>query len=194
VLKIKHWNINSLYKKQAKKLMQCPGLFARRLLLNIFIHSLDLKLKILTLFYHHPLLYIMKKQLAAGWNGSRWFRLQCVSSCEWSKIWQQKFTGTKDLPKNAIDALQKCNISIFLSTFKLLQILATLSVTTSSSEWSFSTLKRLKTYLWNTTCENRLNSLAMMNIHSDIDPDDVLNKLTTKTRRLRLTTVVKCKL
>ncbi|KAL5239818.1 hypothetical protein ACI65C_007228 [Semiaphis heraclei] len=24
-----------------------------------------------------------------------------------TKIWQQKFTGTKDLPKNAIDALQK---------------------------------------------------------------------------------------
>jgi len=41
------------------------------------------------------------------------------------KVWQQKFTGTEDLPKNAIDALQKCNISIFPSTFKLLQILAT---------------------------------------------------------------------
>jgi hypothetical protein len=26
------------------------------------------------------------------------------------KIWQQQFTRTKDLPKNAIDALQKCNI------------------------------------------------------------------------------------
>jgi hypothetical protein len=36
------------------------------------------------------------------------------------KIWQQKFTGTKDLLKNAIDALQKCNILIFPSTFKLL--------------------------------------------------------------------------
>jgi hypothetical protein len=81
------------------------------------------------------------------------------------KIWQQKFTRTKDLPKNAIDALQKCNTSIFPSTFKLLQILATLSVTTANSERSFSTLKRLKTYLRNTTCENRLNGLAMMNIH-----------------------------
>lgn len=104
------------------------------------------------------------------------------------KIWQQKFTGIKDLSKNAIDALQNCNMSIFPSTFKLLQILATLPVTTASSERSFSTLKRLKTYLRNSTCENRLNGLAMMNIHSDImiDPDDVLNKLATKTRRLRL--------
>jgi hypothetical protein len=63
------------------------------------------------------------------------------------KIWQQKFTGTKDLPKNAIDALQKCNISP--STFKLLQILATLPVTTANSEPYFSTIKRLKTYLRN---------------------------------------------
>jgi hypothetical protein len=48
------------------------------------------------------------------------------------KIWEQKFT--KDLPKNDINALQKCNISIFPSTFKLLQILATLPVTTANSE------------------------------------------------------------
>jgi hypothetical protein len=104
------------------------------------------------------------------------------------KIWQQKFIGTKDLPKNAIDALQKCNTSIFPSTFKLLQILTTLPVTTANIERSFSTLIRLKTYLRNTTCENRLNGLAMMNIHSDImiNPDDVLNKLATKTRKLRL--------
>jgi hypothetical protein len=104
------------------------------------------------------------------------------------KIWQQKFTRTKNLPKNAIDALQKCYISIFPSTFKLLQILATLSVTIANSERFFSTLKRLKTYLRNTTCENRLNGLAMMNIHSDImiNPDDVPNKLATKTRKLWL--------
>jgi hypothetical protein len=57
------------------------------------------------------------------------------------KIWQQKFTGSKDLPKNAIDALKKCNISIFFSTFKLLQILATLPVITAYSERSFSTSK-----------------------------------------------------
>jgi len=79
-------------------------------------------------------------------------------------------------------------MSVFPSTFKLLQILATLPVTIASSERSFSTLKRLKTYLRNTTSENRLNGLAMMNIHSDImiDPDYAINKLATKTRRLRL--------
>jgi hypothetical protein len=96
--------------------------------------------------------------------------------------------GNKNLPKNAIDALQKCNISIFSTTIKLLQILAILPVTTANSKRYFLTLKRLKKYLRNTTCENRLNGLAMMNIHSDImiNPDDVLNKLATKTRKLWL--------
>ncbi|KAE9542517.1 hypothetical protein AGLY_003378 [Aphis glycines] len=106
------------------------------------------------------------KQLVEMYQGD----LDCsvLAAVSEIKIWHQKFTATKDLPKNAIDALQKCNVSIFPSTFKLLQILATLPVTTASSERSFSTLKRLKTYLRNTTCENRLNGLAMMNIHSDI--------------------------
>ncbi|XP_008189956.1 52 kDa repressor of the inhibitor of the protein kinase-like [Acyrthosiphon pisum] len=104
------------------------------------------------------------------------------------KTWQQKFLQTQVFPKNALDALQECNETIFPSTFKLLQILATLPVTTASSERSFSTLKRLKTYLRNTTCENRLNGLALLNIYREIilQPEDVLNKLAIKTRRIRL--------
>lgn len=104
------------------------------------------------------------------------------------KTWQQKFVGNPNSPKNAIDALEQCNVTIFPTTFKLLQILATLPVTTASSERSFSTLKRLKTYLRNTTSQNRLNGLAMMNTHNDIiiSPEDVLNVLAAKTRRLRL--------
>lgn len=62
------------------------------------------------------------------------------------KTWQQKIVQSQVFPKNALDALKKCNEMIFPSTFKLLQILATLPVTTTNSERSFSTLKRLKTY------------------------------------------------
>jgi len=49
--------------------------------------------------------------------------------------------------------------------------MATLPVTTCSSERSFSTLRRLKTYLRNTTGEDRLNGLALLNIHRDIKID-----------------------
>ncbi|KAL4134796.1 hypothetical protein QTP88_006508 [Uroleucon formosanum] len=99
------------------------------------------------------------------------------------KTWQQKFAQTRVFPKNS---LQECNEKIFPSTFKLLQILATLPVITGSSERVFSTLKRLKTYLWNTTFENRLNGLAFLNIYREIilQPENVLNKLAIKTRRI----------
>lgn len=51
---------------------------------------------------------------------------------------------------------------------KLLQIFITLPVATASGERSFSTLRRIKTYLRNTTGQIRLNGLSMLNIHRDI--------------------------
>ena len=50
------------------------------------------------------------------------------------------------LPTNAIDALEACNEGLFPNVGKLLAILATLTVTTATSEYSFSTMLRLKTY------------------------------------------------
>ncbi|KAF0705452.1 52 kDa repressor of the inhibitor of the protein kinase-like [Aphis craccivora] len=48
----------------------------------------------------------------------------------------------------------------------MLKIFSILPVTTASVEKSFSTLKLIKTYL-----RNRLNGLALLNIHRDIDLD-----------------------
>ena len=53
----------------------------------------------------------------------------------------------------------------------LIQILATLPVTTASNKCSFSALKYLKTYLRNTTMEVRLNGLALLYVHRDISLD-----------------------
>ncbi|XP_060855245.1 zinc finger MYM-type protein 1-like [Metopolophium dirhodum] len=71
--------------------------------------------------------------------------------------------------KNAINILNNCNSDLFPNVFKLLQILVTLPVTSCEAERSFSTLKRIKTYLRNSTSESRLNGLAALNIHYDID-------------------------
>ena len=65
---------------------------------------------------------------------------------------------------------------------------ATLPVTTATAERSFSTLRRLKTYLRTTMTGERLNGLALMTIHRDIstkiDPQDVISRLAKKSRRL----------
>lgn len=69
----------------------------------------------------------------------------------------------------------------------LLQILYTLPITSSTAERSFSTLRRLKTYLRSTMTEERLNGLALLNIHKDIamhlQAEDVVNIFARKHQR-----------
>ncbi|KAG5882839.1 hypothetical protein JTB14_022350 [Gonioctena quinquepunctata] len=93
-------------------------------------------------------------------------------------LWYQKFSKTshQQRPRNALDALNLCNPDIYPNVFIILEIFATLPISTSSPERSFSTLRRLKSYLRNTTSENRLNGLAHLNIHREIhvDPKDVM--------------------
>ena len=58
------------------------------------------------------------------------------------------------------------------------------------AERSFSTMKRLKTYLRSTMLEERLNSLAVLNIHRDVcnkvveeDMDKLINKFAEGSGR-----------
>jgi hypothetical protein len=59
-------------------------------------------------------------------------------------------------------------------------------VTIVAVERSFSILRRLKTYLRNTMGEERLNGLALMNVHRGIQLDisEVLDRMSKKNRRL----------
>jgi hypothetical protein len=103
------------------------------------------------------------------------------------QLWYSRNCDAVDAPlKHAMDALAVCNQSTFPAIHSLLHILVTLPVTTASSERSFSTLRRLKTYLRNTTSEERLNGLALLQIHRDvhISEEEVLDELAKKSRRM----------
>ncbi|XP_058836416.1 uncharacterized protein LOC131693000 [Topomyia yanbarensis] len=96
-------------------------------------------------------------------------------------------------PRNAIEALSHCDEDLLPTIYSLYKIMATIPVTTCTAERSFSTLKLLKTYLRNSTSEERLNGLALMFIHEDIEvneDEDGLAKLgesrSTAFRRLML--------
>lgn len=103
-------------------------------------------------------------------------------------LWKQKWVASEELPRNFIDALNLCNIFIFPNVYNILKACATLPVTVASTERSFSTLKRIKTYLRNSTCENRLNGLATLNIHRDITltTDAVMDIFKEKNRKISL--------
>ena len=81
--------------------------------------------------------------------------------------WRRKWLNADQdhLPRSAAQALEECNHEFFPSVRKLLRILCTLSITSAECERSFSTLRRLKTYLRATMTSERESGLALMNIH-----------------------------
>ncbi|XP_022162591.1 52 kDa repressor of the inhibitor of the protein kinase-like [Myzus persicae] len=100
-------------------------------------------------------------------------------------LWQEKCNEIH-VSKSALDVFSECDHMIFPHIHKLLKNLITLPVTTATGERSFSTLKRLKTYIRNSIGQPRLNDLALMNIHRDIkiNTDEVIDEMSTKSRRL----------
>lgn len=91
-------------------------------------------------------------------------------------FWRQRWVGPETQPKTFIESLNLCNDALFPNIFKFLKIGATLAATIASSERSFSTLRRLKYWIRNSTGEDRLNGLALMSInrHIDIKVEEVI--------------------
>lgn len=109
-----------------------------------------------------------------------------ILEAEW-KLWALQWkTTASPKPSNAVDTLKAIQKEIFPNISILLKILAILPVTTSSVERSFSTIKRLRSYLRNSTGQDRLSSLALMTVHRDIEVNipQIINKFTQRNRRL----------
>ena len=66
-----------------------------------------------------------------------------------------------------INALPACK-SMLSEVNKLVHILLTIPVSSSTAERCFSALRRLKTYLRSSMGQERLNNLMLLNIHKDI--------------------------
>lgn len=90
-------------------------------------------------------------------------------------LWQMKCTSGTICADNAFDAFECCP-STYPNIRFLLQILTTLPVTTASAERTFSMLRRLKTWLRSSMCEERLTGLGLLASSADIEvkPEDVI--------------------
>ncbi|ESO12395.1 hypothetical protein HELRODRAFT_62880, partial [Helobdella robusta] len=64
----------------------------------------------------------------------------------------------------------------------------TLPVSTATAERSFSSMKRIKSYLRNSTSGKRLNGLALLSIHKEItvNPQEVMDKFSKSGRRCNI--------
>lgn len=86
----------------------------------------------------------------------------------WHTKWIELQKLKEKIPENALDALNYCDPEVFMCIRPLLQIFLALPVTTATAERSFSTLRRLKDWLRTTMKEDRLVSLALMNVHREL--------------------------
>ena len=94
---------------------------------------------------------------------------------DWELMWTDE--AAEDLPAKCKSTLTSCNSLQFPNLFKLLAIFFTLPVTTCTAERSFSTMRRLKTYLRSTMTSDRMSGLALMTIHREINPRNYLDEV-----------------
>jgi hypothetical protein len=90
-------------------------------------------------------------------------------------------------PQTAVESLQvAAGLATYPTISAMLQIFATLPVTTATGGKSFSALKYLKNYLRSTMTEDRLNGLAHLYINRDIELEygKVIEEFGTRNRRL----------
>lgn len=104
------------------------------------------------------------------------------------KIWQTQWKNVSvdNRPKCLLTTLCQISSDFYPNIKCLLTILATLPVTTVTAERSFSTLRRLKTYLRNNIGQDRSTGLALMNIYRnyDIDVVEVINRFARLPRKM----------
>jgi hAT family C-terminal dimerisation region len=106
-------------------------------------------------------------------------------------IWKQKWLRLNSLipkpviPSTAAEGLAACDKEIFPMIHSLLTILVCMPVSTASAERSFSTLRRLKTWLRSRMGQERLLGLALLNVHRDISVsvDHVIDRFSNSKRR-----------
>ncbi|KAJ8897448.1 hypothetical protein PR048_002794, partial [Dryococelus australis] len=102
-------------------------------------------------------------------------------------IWKNKWLkeDPKSRPANALDAFAIYVKHFFTNVKKLLQVIATLPVSTATPERTFPTSRRLKTYLRNSVGEMRLTGLALLSVHRCIQvKTEVVSRILKMPRRI----------
>lgn len=101
----------------------------------------------------------------------------------------EKYEGSET--RNQISSFQKCiTAETFPNLYKLLNLALSIPISSASCERSFSTMRRISTYIRSTMNQDRFSSLAIINIERDvsnnINAEDILEIYCKENRRLML--------
>ncbi|KAK3916625.1 52 kDa repressor of the inhibitor of the protein kinase [Frankliniella fusca] len=86
----------------------------------------------------------------------------------WKTKWRREKEEGNPIPKSCAETLEVCDETLYPNIRALTVILQALPSSVATSERSFSTLRRIKTWLRSTMNTERLSGLALLNIHRDI--------------------------
>ncbi|KAL4083561.1 hypothetical protein QTP88_028877 [Uroleucon formosanum] len=105
----------------------------------------------------------------------------------WLHKWKQQ--PINERPCTALESYMQCDEDMFPTIRTLMQVLATLPVSVSSTERSFSTLRRVKTWLRSRLTEDRLSALCLINVYNNVDVINEIDRIidifaNSKNRRL----------
>ena len=89
----------------------------------------------------------------------------------WERMWKEKKDRREDIPDSISATLEQIDKDAYVNIYTMLQILITIPISSASCERSISTLRNLKTYLRNTMVQDRLNGLALMHAHREMELD-----------------------
>ena len=84
------------------------------------------------------------------------------------QLWRSYFKD-KELPNTVSSSIPHTSAILFPNIRKMLIHAMVLPVTLCEAERSFSALRRIKSYLRTTMKQERLNGLALLNIHASTD-------------------------
>ncbi|KAJ8929400.1 hypothetical protein NQ314_017914 [Rhamnusium bicolor] len=91
--------------------------------------------------------------------------------------------------ETAIETLISINQNFYPTITKYLKILVTLPISVATAERSSSSLKRVKSWMCSRMKQDRLERLALLHIHRDIDIEieRVIDRFAKESRRLQFT-------
>ena len=89
----------------------------------------------------------------------------------WERMWKEKKDRREYIPDSIGATLEQIDKDAYVNIYTMLQILITIPISSASCERSISTLRNLKTYLRNTMVQDRLNGLALMHAHREMELD-----------------------
>lgn len=112
----------------------------------------------------------------------------------WERMWKGKNDRREDIPDSTDATLVQIDRGAYVNIYTITQIMITIPVSSASFERSISTLRNLKTYLRNTMVQERLNGLALMHAHREMELD--LEKIidlfaNLHTRRIRIENILR---